>query len=238
MFRLAWHIGSILRRLDFGGGDGELACLNFMLVPRFGILGAAFATLGAFFIQLVFSTFMASRSGPFWNSFGGLYRIWRQPGYGACVRFSTVPCSFLMSSALSSSSRSARPVLGPGVRIRCHPATLSEVRFVLACRAKRTDNVTVVTETYMVDGQNITAEDCRKIFLLKLGDRQRRVLDLDRRRVQCWISAAMPEISSQKSINRFPDKTVMGIDYFDDHIRIAKFVFPDLASQFPEDEHL
>jgi O-antigen/teichoic acid export membrane protein len=50
-------------------------CLNFLLVPRFGIMGAAFATLGAFFGQLVFSTLMATRSGPFWNSYGGLYRI-------------------------------------------------------------------------------------------------------------------------------------------------------------------
>jgi O-antigen/teichoic acid export membrane protein len=50
-------------------------CLNFLLVPRFGIMGAALATLGAFFVQLVFSTLMASRSGPFWTSFGGLYRV-------------------------------------------------------------------------------------------------------------------------------------------------------------------
>jgi O-antigen/teichoic acid export membrane protein len=51
------------------------ACLNFLLVPNFGIMGAAFATLGAFFVQLVFSTLLAARSGPFWNSLGGLYRI-------------------------------------------------------------------------------------------------------------------------------------------------------------------
>ncbi|MGB9115075.1 oligosaccharide flippase family protein [Bradyrhizobium sp.] len=49
--------------------------LNFLLVPSFGIMGAAFATLGAFFVQLVFSTLMAARSGPFWRSFNELYRI-------------------------------------------------------------------------------------------------------------------------------------------------------------------
>lgn len=49
--------------------------LNILLIPRFGIMGAAFATLGAFFVQLLFSTLMATRSGPFWRSFSGLYRI-------------------------------------------------------------------------------------------------------------------------------------------------------------------
>lgn len=51
------------------------AGLNFLLVPNFGIMGAALATLGAFFVQFVFSTFLAVRSGPFWNSFNGLCRI-------------------------------------------------------------------------------------------------------------------------------------------------------------------
>lgn len=49
--------------------------LNILLIPRFGIMGAAFATLGAFSVQLLFSTLMAARSGPFWRSFSGLYRI-------------------------------------------------------------------------------------------------------------------------------------------------------------------
>jgi O-antigen/teichoic acid export membrane protein len=51
------------------------AGLNFLLVPNFGIMGAALATLGACFVQLVFSTVMAARSGPFWRSFDELYRI-------------------------------------------------------------------------------------------------------------------------------------------------------------------
>jgi len=51
------------------------AGLNFLLVPDFGIMGAAFATLGAFLVQFVFSTVMASRNGPFWRSFDELYRI-------------------------------------------------------------------------------------------------------------------------------------------------------------------
>jgi hypothetical protein len=39
------------------------------------MMGAAFATLGAFCVQLIFSTLMAARSGPFWRSFSELYRI-------------------------------------------------------------------------------------------------------------------------------------------------------------------
>jgi O-antigen/teichoic acid export membrane protein len=49
--------------------------LNILLIPMLGIIGAAFATLGAFFTQLVLSTMMAARNGPFWNRLGGLYRI-------------------------------------------------------------------------------------------------------------------------------------------------------------------
>jgi O-antigen/teichoic acid export membrane protein len=49
--------------------------LNFVLIPPLGIMGAAFATLGAFFVQFVFSTVMAARNGPFWRSFSELYRI-------------------------------------------------------------------------------------------------------------------------------------------------------------------
>ncbi len=49
--------------------------LNILLIPRFGIMGAAFSTLGAFLVQFLFSTMMAARSGPFWRSFSGFYRI-------------------------------------------------------------------------------------------------------------------------------------------------------------------
>jgi O-antigen/teichoic acid export membrane protein len=48
---------------------------NILLVPKYGITGAAVATLAAFSVQLAFSSIMAARSGPFWRTFHGLYRV-------------------------------------------------------------------------------------------------------------------------------------------------------------------
>ncbi len=92
--------------------------------------------------------------------------------------------------------------------------------------------MTASVETYSVDGKNISAEECRSIFrTTKLGDRQLRVLDfiegdhvLD---IGCYAGNFVSEV-----IRRFPAKTVTGIDYFEDHIRIAKLVFPEIASSF------
>jgi 2-polyprenyl-3-methyl-5-hydroxy-6-metoxy-1,4-benzoquinol methylase len=102
----------------------------------------------------------------------------------------------------------------------------------LAQRAERPDNVISSPETYMVDGKNISADECRSIFCSsKLGDRQLQVLDflegdqlLD---VGCYAGNFVSEVK-----RRFPGKNVIGIDYFEDHIRIARLVFPDLASSF------
>lgn len=49
--------------------------LNFLLVPRFGMMGAALATLAAFSVQLAISSIFAARCGPFWHSFSVLYRV-------------------------------------------------------------------------------------------------------------------------------------------------------------------
>lgn len=89
-----------------------------------------------------------------------------------------------------------------------------------------------MTETYLVDGKNLSAEECKRIFgTTKLVDRQLRVLDfiegdrvLD---IGCYGGNFVSGV-----IKRFPGKTVVGIDYFEDHIRIAKLVFPDIASCF------
>lgn len=49
--------------------------LNVLLIPPYGILGAAFATFGAFFVQFILSTVFASRSGPFWRDISIPLRI-------------------------------------------------------------------------------------------------------------------------------------------------------------------
>jgi ubiquinone/menaquinone biosynthesis C-methylase UbiE len=102
----------------------------------------------------------------------------------------------------------------------------------MAQRAERPGTMMSFPETYMVDGQNLSADECKSIFSSsKLGDRQVQVLDLlegDRLLdVGCYAGNFVSEVKS-----RFPSKSVIGIDYFEDHIRIAKLVFPDLASSF------
>lgn len=87
-------------------------------------------------------------------------------------------------------------------------------------------------ESYMVDGKNLSADECRVIFSSsKLGDRQRRVLELvegDRLLdIGCYAGVFISEVK-----RRFPERIVIGIDYFEDHIGIAKVVFPELASCF------
>lgn len=49
--------------------------LSAVLVPRFGMMGAALSVLGSFFVQFVFSSVMAARSAPFWRSFDSFYRV-------------------------------------------------------------------------------------------------------------------------------------------------------------------
>lgn len=84
----------------------------------------------------------------------------------------------------------------------------------------------------MVDGRSVTAAECRCIFSSHtLGDRQRQVLDLVEGEsvldIGCYAGNFVAEV-----INRFPQKSVVGIDYVEGHIKIAKLVFPELAAHF------
>ena len=102
----------------------------------------------------------------------------------------------------------------------------------VAQRSERPDNLMPSPETYLVDGKNLSADECRHIFCSsKLGDRQLQVLDLlEGERlldVGCYAGNFVSEVK-----RRLPGKSVIGIDYFEDHIRIAKLVFPELASCF------
>lgn len=49
--------------------------LNLLLIPLYGIVGAALATLAAFTAQLLFSTFMAARFGPFLRNISFMVRV-------------------------------------------------------------------------------------------------------------------------------------------------------------------
>jgi ubiquinone/menaquinone biosynthesis C-methylase UbiE len=86
--------------------------------------------------------------------------------------------------------------------------------------------------TYLFDGRHLTAGQCRALFTgMPLSDRQSKVLNriegnmiID---VGCFTGAFVREAS-----RRFPDKTVIGIDNFEDNIRIARLLFPEMADRF------
>ncbi len=86
--------------------------------------------------------------------------------------------------------------------------------------------------TYLVDGKRLSADQCRTLFAgTSLLDRQIKVLEriegetiVD---VGCYIGTFVREAS-----RRFPDRTVIGIDYSEDNIRIAQLLYPDLRDRF------
>ena len=86
--------------------------------------------------------------------------------------------------------------------------------------------------TYPVDGRPLTADQCRALFAaMPLQDRQIKVLEriegdtiID---IGCFSGAFVCEAST-----RFPGKTVIGVDYSEDNIRIARLLYPDLGERF------
>jgi 2-polyprenyl-3-methyl-5-hydroxy-6-metoxy-1,4-benzoquinol methylase len=90
------------------------------------------------------------------------------------------------------------------------------------------------TETYLVDGKRLSADQCLVLFgAMPLFDRQIKVLEriegntiID---VGCYTGAFVRETS-----RRFPDKTVIGVDYFKDNIRIAHLLYPEIRERFKQ----
>lgn len=87
-------------------------------------------------------------------------------------------------------------------------------------------------ETYLVDGRQISADECQQFFSGgTLGVRQLQVLGLIEGDivvdVGCYSGLFVAELA-----RRNPRKTVIGIDYFDDNIRIAHLLFPNLRDRF------
>jgi 2-polyprenyl-3-methyl-5-hydroxy-6-metoxy-1,4-benzoquinol methylase len=86
--------------------------------------------------------------------------------------------------------------------------------------------------TYPVDGRPLTADQCRALFAaMPLQDRQIKVLEriegdtiID---IGCFSGAFVCEAST-----RFPGKTVIGVDYSEDNVRIARLLYPDLGERF------
>src|SRR6516164_1775240 len=88
------------------------------------------------------------------------------------------------------------------------------------------------SETYLVDGEPLSAEQCRALFgAMSLSDRQAKVLDriegdtvID---IGCYSGLFVHEAS-----RRFPAKSIIGVDYSDDLIRMARLIYPDVQDRF------
>jgi len=96
----------------------------------------------------------------------------------------------------------------------------------------REDKSERARETYLVDGKQLSADQCLALFgAMPLFDRQIKVLE----RIEgdavigigCYTGAFVREAS-----RRFPDKRVIGVDYFEDNIRIAHLLYPDIRDRF------
>jgi ubiquinone/menaquinone biosynthesis C-methylase UbiE len=83
-------------------------------------------------------------------------------------------------------------------------------------------------ETYLVEDKHLTEAQCRALFAaLPLLDRHFKVLDriegetiVD---IGCFTGAFVREAT-----RRFPARTITGVDYFEDNIRIAQLLYPDI----------
>ena len=87
-------------------------------------------------------------------------------------------------------------------------------------------------ETYLVDGKHLSADQCRALFAgMSLLDRQIKVLE----RIE---GDTIIDIGCHTGIfvhaagRRFPDKSVIGLDYSEDIIRIARLLYPDIQDRF------
>ncbi len=81
----------------------------------------------------------------------------------------------------------------------------------------------------LIDGKGLSAEECRAYFAgYRFSDHHHQVLDLIEGEsvvdIGCYTGFLVAEAK-----RRYPDKTIIGIDYFPDNIRAAHLVFPARA---------
>lgn len=89
-------------------------------------------------------------------------------------------------------------------------------------------------DTFLVDGQHLTSEQCRELFSGHVfSDRQIKVIDrvegdrlLD---IGCYAGAFVKE-----AIRRHPDRDVLGVDYFGDNIRLSRLLHPEISERFSQ----
>ena len=87
-------------------------------------------------------------------------------------------------------------------------------------------------ETYLVDGEQLSAAQCRALLgAMPLLDRQHKVLE----RIEGDMIVDLGCYSGlfvHEAIRRFPDKSVIGVDYSEDNIRIARLLYPEIGDRF------
>jgi 2-polyprenyl-3-methyl-5-hydroxy-6-metoxy-1,4-benzoquinol methylase len=86
--------------------------------------------------------------------------------------------------------------------------------------------------TYQVDGHRLSAEECRSMLAgQQLLHRQREVMARIEGAVVVDVGCGTGLFVREAS-RRFPDKTIIGVDYSDDNIRVAQLLHPLLAVRF------
>lgn len=87
-------------------------------------------------------------------------------------------------------------------------------------------------ETYLIDGNRLTATQAKALFTgAKLEDRQLRSLNMLEGQRIIEIGSYSGHFVIEAAL-RYPDSEVIGTDYFDDHIRLARLLHPDRADRF------
>lgn len=89
-------------------------------------------------------------------------------------------------------------------------------------------------ERFLVDGAYRTADECRRMFSRQRLDHHQQVaLDLIEGNtvvdVGCYTGFFVAEAT-----RRHPGKTILGIDYFADNIRLARMLHPELGARLQE----
>jgi 2-polyprenyl-3-methyl-5-hydroxy-6-metoxy-1,4-benzoquinol methylase len=91
-----------------------------------------------------------------------------------------------------------------------------------------------MSDRFLIDGKSLSPEECRAHFAnYRFSDHHYQVLDLiEGERVVdigCYTGFLVAEAK-----RRFPDKSIIGVDYFSDNIRAAHVLFPELRDSLRE----
>jgi ubiquinone/menaquinone biosynthesis C-methylase UbiE len=94
------------------------------------------------------------------------------------------------------------------------------------------DDRMIDAATYLIDGERLSADQCRTRFAaLPLSDRQTKVMALLEGDTIVDVGGHTGGFVHAAS-RQFPARTIIGVDYVEDNIRIAQLIYPELARRF------